>query len=51
MVELKTIEIKEAVEERASGEGQSPFGKVVKCDDFVNIFQRKILAERRTPVY
>jgi hypothetical protein len=38
MMELKPVEIKKTTEERARGEGQTPFGKMVKCDDFVYIF-------------
>jgi hypothetical protein len=37
VMELKPIIIKKAAEERTRGEGQSPFGKMVKCDDFINI--------------
>jgi hypothetical protein len=33
-MELKPVEIKKASEEIARGEGQTPFGKIVKCDDF-----------------
>jgi hypothetical protein len=50
MMKLKPVEIKEATEERRSGEGQSPFGKVVKCDDFVNIFHMKTMVKSRMPV-
>jgi hypothetical protein len=45
-VELKPVEIKKASEERARGEGQTPFGKMVKCDDFVYIFHGKRFAKR-----
>jgi hypothetical protein len=38
MMKLKPIVVKEATEKRTRGEGQTPFGKMVKCDDFVNIF-------------
>jgi hypothetical protein len=41
VMELKPVEIKKASEERARGEGQTPFGKMVKCDDFVYIFHGK----------
>jgi hypothetical protein len=49
-MELKPVEIKNASEERTRGEGQTPFGKMVKCDDFVHIFHRKRFAKRRAPV-
>jgi hypothetical protein len=51
LMELDSIEIEKALEERARGEGQSPFGKMVKCDDFVNIFHGKRFTKRRTPFY
>jgi hypothetical protein len=38
VMELKPIEIKKAKKVRTRGEGQTPFGKMVKCDDFVYIF-------------
>jgi hypothetical protein len=38
VMELKPVIIKKAMEERTRGEGETPFGKMVKCDDFVNIF-------------
>jgi hypothetical protein len=50
VMELKPVEIKKALEERARGEGQTLFGKMVKCDDFVHIFHRKRFAKRRVPV-
>jgi hypothetical protein len=50
VMELKSVEIKKASEERARGEGQTPFGKMVKCDDFVYIFHGKRFAKRGTPV-
>jgi hypothetical protein len=45
MMELKPIVVKKATEKRARGEGQTPFGKMVKCDDFVNIFHGERFAE------
>jgi hypothetical protein len=45
-MELKPIEIKKASEERARGDGQTPFGKMVKYDDFVYIFHGKRFAKR-----
>jgi hypothetical protein len=50
MMELKPIEIKKATEKRARGEGQTPFGKVVKCDDFVYIFHGERFTKRGAPV-
>jgi hypothetical protein len=49
-MELKPVVVKKAPEERARGEGQTPFSKMVKCDDFVHIFHRKRFAKRRAPV-
>jgi hypothetical protein len=46
VMELKPVEIKKASEERTRGEGQTPFGKMVKCDDFVYIFHGKRFAKR-----
>jgi hypothetical protein len=50
VMELKPVIVKKAAEERTRGEGQSPFGKMVKCDDFVNIFHGKKFTERGAPV-
>jgi hypothetical protein len=50
VMELKPVEIKKATEKIARGEGQTPFGKMVKCDDFVYIFHRKRFAKRGAPV-
>jgi hypothetical protein len=50
VTELKPVEVKKAPEERARGEGQTPFSKIVKSDDFVHIFHRKRFAKRGTPV-
>jgi hypothetical protein len=49
-MELKPVEIKKASEERARGEGQTPFGKMVKYDNFIYIFHRKRFAKRGAPV-
>jgi hypothetical protein len=49
-MELKPVEIKKASEERARGEGQTPFGKMVKCDDFIHIFHGERFAKRWVPV-
>jgi hypothetical protein len=50
VMELKPVIIQKAMKEGTSGEGQSPFGKVEKCDDFVNIFHGKRFAVRGTPI-
>jgi hypothetical protein len=50
MMELKPVEIKKATEKRARGEGQTMFGKMVKCDDFVYIFHGERFAKRGAPV-
>jgi hypothetical protein len=41
MMEPKPVVVKKAMEKRARGEGQTPFSKMVKCDDFVYIFHGK----------
>jgi hypothetical protein len=46
MMELKPVEIKKATEKGARGEGQTPFGKMVKYDDFVYIFHGERFAKR-----
>jgi hypothetical protein len=46
MMELKPVEIKKATKKRARGEGQTPFGKMVKCDDFIYIFHGEKFAKR-----
>jgi hypothetical protein len=38
MMELKPVVVKKATEKRAGGDGQTPFSKMVKCDDFIYIF-------------
>jgi hypothetical protein len=50
MMELKPVEIKKAIEKRARGEGQTPFGKMVKCDDFVYIFHGEMFVKGGVPV-
>jgi hypothetical protein len=50
MMELKPVEIKKATEKRARGEGQTLFGKMVKCDDFVYIFHGERFTKRGAPV-
>jgi hypothetical protein len=50
VMELKPVEIKQASEERARVEGQTPFSKMVKCDDFVYIFHGKRFTKRGAPV-
>jgi hypothetical protein len=50
VMELKPVEIKKATEKRARGEGQTPFDKMVKYDDFVYIFHGKRFTKRGAPV-
>jgi hypothetical protein len=45
VMELKPVIVKKATEKRARGEGQTPFGKMVKYDDFVNIFHGERFTE------
>jgi hypothetical protein len=45
VMELKPVIVQKAMEKRTRGEGQTPFGKMVKCDDFVNIFYGERFAE------
>jgi hypothetical protein len=49
-MELKPVEIKKASEERARREGQTPFGKMVKYDDFIYIFHGKRFVKRGAPI-
>jgi hypothetical protein len=50
VMELKPVIIKQATKEGTSGEGQSPFSKMEKCDDFVNIFHGERFTVRGAPV-
>jgi hypothetical protein len=50
VMELKPVEIKKATEKRARGEGQTPFSKMVKYDDFVYIFHGERFTKRGAPV-
>jgi hypothetical protein len=50
MMEFKPVEIKKAMEKRARGEGQTLFGKMVKCDDFIYIFHGERFAKGGAPV-
>jgi hypothetical protein len=45
MMELKPVIVKKSTGKGAREEGQTPFGKMVKCDDFVNTFHGEWLAE------
>jgi hypothetical protein len=45
MMELKPVVVKKAAEERTRGKGRTLFGKMVKCDDFINIFHGERFAE------
>jgi hypothetical protein len=50
VMELKPVIIKKATKEGTSGEGQSPFGKMEECDDFVNIFHGERFTVRGAPI-
>jgi hypothetical protein len=50
MMELKPVEIKKATDKRARGEGQTPFSKMVKYDDFIYIFHGERFVKRGVPV-
>jgi hypothetical protein len=50
MMELKPVVVKKATEKRARGEGQSPFGKMVKYDNLVYIFHGERFTKRGVPV-
>jgi hypothetical protein len=50
MMKLKPVVVQKASEEGTRGEGQPPFGKMEKCDDFVNIFHGKRFTIRGAPV-
>jgi hypothetical protein len=41
MMELKPVVVEKTPEKGARGVGQTPFSKMVKCDDFVHIFHGK----------
>jgi hypothetical protein len=45
MMELKPVVVKKTPKKGARGEGQSPFSKMVKCDDFVYIFHEERFVE------
>jgi hypothetical protein len=45
MMELKPVVVKKTSEKGARGEGQTPFSKMVKCDDFVHIFNGERFTE------
>jgi hypothetical protein len=50
MMELKPVVVKKATEKRARGEGQTLFGKMVQCDDFVYIFHGERFPKGGAPV-
>jgi hypothetical protein len=50
VMELKPVIIKKATKEGTSGEGQSPFGKMEECDDFIDILHGERFTERGVPV-
>jgi hypothetical protein len=45
MMELKPVVVKKTTEKGTRGEGQTPFGKMVKYDDFIYIFHRQKFAK------
>jgi hypothetical protein len=50
MMKLKPVVKQKALKEGTRGEGQSPFGKMEKCDDFVNTFHGERFTVRGAPV-
>jgi len=50
MMKLKAVNIKKPAKEIRGGEGETPFGKFGKHDNFVNIFMGKTLTIERTPL-
>jgi hypothetical protein len=50
MMEFKPVEIKKDTEERARGEGLTPFGIMVKYDNFVYICHGKRFVRRGAPI-
>jgi hypothetical protein len=50
MMKLKPVVIQKASKEGTRGGGQSPFGKMEKCDDFVNIFHGERFTVSGVPV-
>jgi hypothetical protein len=45
VMELKPVIVKKTTKKRVRGEGQTPFGKMIKCDDFINIFHGERFAK------
>jgi hypothetical protein len=50
VMELKPVVVKKTPKERARGEGQTPFSKMVKYDDFIHIFHGNWITKRGAPV-
>jgi hypothetical protein len=50
VMDLKPVIIKKATKEGTSGEGQSPFGKMEECVDFVDVLHGERFTERGAPV-
>jgi hypothetical protein len=50
VMELKPVVVKKTPKEGARGEGQTPFSKMVKCDDFVHIFHEDWITKREASV-
>jgi hypothetical protein len=45
MMKLKPVVVKKVTEKRARGEGQTPFSKMIECDDFVYILHEERFAK------
>jgi hypothetical protein len=50
MMELKPVVVKKTLEKGTRGEGQTPFCKMVKCDDFVYIFHGERFTKGVAPI-
>jgi hypothetical protein len=50
VMEFKPVVVKKTLEERARGEGQTPFSKMVKYDNFVHIFHVDWIMKKGAPV-
>jgi hypothetical protein len=50
MMELKPVVVKKTTKKGTRGEGRTPFGKMVKYDDFIYIFHGKRFAKGGAPV-
>jgi hypothetical protein len=50
VLELNSVVVKKAMKERTGGEGETPFRKRIKRDDFIDIFHGKWVAEGQAPI-